>query len=73
MIMFLQECCQVLQEYLGRLSELADDVMNCSAVLNWLEVSWRQISARTLEFEEKTKRRSRKKHNYRYIFAFAVN
>lgn len=28
-----------MQEYLTRLSQLADDVMNCSAVLNWLEVS----------------------------------
>ena len=29
----------MLQEYLARFSQLADDVMNCSAVLNWLEVS----------------------------------
>ena len=28
-----------MQEYLTRLAQLADDVMNCSAVLNWLEVS----------------------------------
>lgn len=27
-----------MQEYLTRLAELADDVMNCSAVLNWLEL-----------------------------------
>lgn len=35
----LKECRQLVQEYLTRLAQLADDVMNCSAVLNWLEVS----------------------------------
>ncbi|KAJ7373464.1 Rho GTPase-activating protein 32 [Desmophyllum pertusum] len=33
-----QECRQLVQEYLARFSQLADDVMNCSAVLNWLEL-----------------------------------
>lgn len=33
-----EECFQVVQAYLARVSELADDAMNCSAVLNWLEL-----------------------------------
>ena len=32
----------MVQAYLARVSELADDAMNCSAVLNWLEVSCRK-------------------------------
>ena len=40
MFLSVQECRQLLQEYLARLSELADDAMNCSAVLNWFEVSY---------------------------------
>lgn len=32
------ECRRILQEYLLRLSQLADDAMNCSAVLNWFEL-----------------------------------
>lgn len=32
------ECRKILQDYLVRLSQLADDAMNCSAVLNWFEL-----------------------------------
>ena len=42
-----------MQEYLIRLSQLADDVMNCSAVLNWLEVSTELCYWLTLKMCEK--------------------
>ena len=46
----------MLQDYLARLSQLADDAMNCSAVLNWFEVSFTSLERHRAPCNQRAKK-----------------